>query len=240
MRQLTLIIGAIIFFINSATGQSKTYFGLEFSIFNDIYKIEDQGNALKTVPLTDAQGGINIRQEIKRKIFLEAGVIFKQYWEGFGFRTIPSYSASTDDPSWLIPVRIGANLNIYKEQLYLVPVIGYTYGINPPYGGGGGRGRAQAGTLMISYNYTNAPDSYRYFPLLQTGIGFEFPVLKTFLVSISSSYYSGFKQVTRLDITYTVNGSDPIMATATSKGEFWCGTLGVKYPISNLWVKKEM
>jgi hypothetical protein len=226
-------------FLNSAPGQNKTYFGLEFSVANDIYKITDNGDYLINVPLVNAIGGFNLRQEINRYIFVETGLILKYYWQGFGFKTIPYYGSSSSDPSWIIPVRLGFNFNLYKAKIYLVPVLGYSQGINPSFGYGSGSGKQTSSTTTITYNYTENPDVSRYFPLLQTGIGFEFKLFKTLLFSISTNYYSGFKNTTHLDINYTVNNSNQTTGTAISKGQFWCVSTGLKYPISNFWTMKK-
>jgi hypothetical protein len=143
------------------------------------------------------------------------------------------------DPSWIIPVRLGFNFNLYKAKIYLVPVLGYSQGINPSFGYGSGSGKQTSSTTTITYNYTENPDVSRYFPLLQTGIGFEFKLFKTLLFSISTNYYSGFKNTTHLDINYTVNNSNQTTGTAISKGQFWCVSTGLKYPISNFWTMKK-
>jgi hypothetical protein len=191
------------------------------------------------VPLVNAIGGFNLRQEINRYIFVETGLILKYYWQGFGFKTIPYYGSSSSDPSWIIPVRLGFNFNLYKAKIYLVPVLGYSQGINPSFGYGSGSGKQTSSTTTITYNYTENPDVSRYFPLLQTGIGFEFKLFKTLLFSISTNYYSGFKNTTHLDINYTVNNSNQTTGTAISKGQFWCVSTGLKYPISNFWTMKK-
>jgi len=240
MKKLSLTVIVIICFLNSAPGQNKTYFGLEFSVANDIYKITDNGDYLINVPLVNAIGGFNLRQEINRYIFVETGLILKYYWQGFGFRTIPYYGSSSSDASLLIPIRLGLNFNLYKAKVYLVPVLGYSLGINPPFGYGTGRGKQTSSTTTITYNYTENPNVYQVFSLLQTGIGFEFKLFKTLLFSISTNYYRGFNNTTHLDINYTVNNSNQTTGTAISKGEFWCVSTGLKYPISNFRpMKKE-
>ena len=235
MKRVALTVAIAVCLLNSARAQNKTYFGLEFSVANDLFKIADNGNYLMPVPLVDAQGGFTLRQEINRRVFIETGVILKYYWEGFAFKTIPYYSTSSSDPSWIIPVRFGFDLNLYKEKIYLVPVLGYSFGINPPYGYGLDYGEQKSSTTTINYYSTENPDVSRYFSLLQTGIGFEFLVVKKLLCSISTNYYAGFNKTTQLDITYTVNNTSQMTGTATSKGEFWCVSAGVKYPVSNFW-----
>jgi hypothetical protein len=239
VKQFTLTATLVIYLLNSACGQSKTYFGLEFSVASDIYKITDTGDYLMTIPLVNAQGGFNIRQEVTRSIFVEAGLTVKDNWEGFGFKTIPYYGAGGGELLLIIPVRFGLNLNLYKGKICLVPVVGYSFGINHPFGYGGGYGNQTSGSTSIDYYYMENPDVSRYFSLVQTGIGFEFTLFKTLLFSVSTNYYKGFNKTTHLDITYTVNNSSPMTGTAITTGEFWCVSTGLKYPISNLWTTKK-
>lgn len=238
MKQSTLTVIIIFYYLNAALGQGKTYFGIEFSSANDIYKITDNGNYLMNVPLGNAAGGFYVRQELNKNLFIETGLILKYYWQGFGFKTIPYYGTSSCDPSWIIPVRLGLNLNLYKEKVYLVPVVGYSFGINPPFGYGTGYGNQTSGTTTIEYNYSENPDVARYFSLIQTGIGVEFKLFETLLLSISTNYYSGLNKTTQIDINYTVNNSNQTTGTAISKGEFWCVSTGLKYPISNFWTRE--
>jgi hypothetical protein len=77
----------------------------------------------------------------------------------------------------------------------------------------------------------------RSFPLLQTGLGAEFVLLRTALVSLSANYYTGFKNLIEQDIAYTHNSTSHT-ATGLSKGEMLAFGLAVKYPVSNLWRKK--
>lgn len=238
MKEFTLTSTIILILLSFAHGQHKTYVGLEFSVANDIYKITDNGDYLTSVPLVNAMGGFNLRQEVHSNLFVETGWILKYYWQGFAFKTIPSYGTSSSDPSWIIPLRLGASFNLYKTKIYLVPVLGYSLGINPPFGYGYGSGKQTSGTTTIIYSYTENPDVSRYFSLLQTGMGLEMKLFNTILFSISANYYKGFNKTTQLDITYTVNNSNQMTGTAISKGDFWCVTTGLKYPISNLWPKK--
>ena len=219
--------------------KNKTYLGFEFSVANDLFKISDNGNYLIAVPLWNTPIGLNIRQEINQKMFIETGLIWKQYWDGYGFNTFPYYNSSTSDVSIILPVRYGININLHKEKVYLVPVIGYSFGINPPFGFGYGYGTETSNTTVIHYNETENPDVSRYFSLLQTGLGLDFRVFRTMLLSLSANYYSGFNEITKIDIEYTVNNVGPYIGTAISKGEFWCISTSLKYPISNFWTREK-
>jgi len=237
MKQFTLIVTFITCLLNSAYGQKKTYLGFEFSGANDLYDLTDNGGYLKIVPLDNALGGFTIRQEINSRIFIETGVIMKYLQDGIGFKPIPYYGTSSSDPSWLIPLRFGVDLNLFKEKIFLVPVAGYTVGINPSYGYGVSYGTQTYGTTTITYYSTENPNVSRYSSLLQTGIGFEFKV-KALLFSISTNYYFGFNNIQQWDIKYYVNSAGPYTGKTVDKGEFWCVGVGIRYAISNFWTRK--
>ena len=238
MKQFVLSVVVVICGLNTTNAQNKTYFGLEFSLFRDIHKINDNGNYLMTLPLMEPQGGITVRQEIKKQIFVEAGVIVKPYSDAIGFKPMPVSFVGTEGVSLLIPIRLGLNLNVYEEKIYLVPVIGYSYGANTPSSYGRDSGTQESSTTTITYTSTENPDVSRYASLLQIGIGFEFQIFDVLLLSISTNYYKGYTPIWISDINYTVDNSFSTTGTVTSKGDFWCVSTGLKYPISNFWTTK--
>ena len=214
--------------------KKNTYLGFEVAVANDIYKLTDSGEYLKSVPLYNVAWGFNIRH-IFRQIFVEGGFIIKYYQEGFGFETIPYYATSSSDASWLIPLRGGINLDVYRQKLFWVPVIGYTFGINPPFGYGSGYGTQESNATSIEYTVVEKDNAYRYFSLLQLGAGLETKVFKSLLINLSINYYMGFNTILEEDITYSVNSAPAETGNAISKGNFWNVNMGIKYPISTFW-----
>ncbi len=228
--------------------ENKTYLGLELSFANDLFEITDTGSELKAASLPNTPFGIVLRQDFYRKFYFETGVIWKYFQEGYAFNSIDTYGWESYDPSYLIPFRVGASVNLLKEKIYLVPVIGYSLGVNPwwffydlGYGEGvtyGSGTHTDDGSIVIADNEKTTWES-RTYSLIQTGLGLDFRLFRTMLFSISANYYSGFNEVMKIDIEYTVNNSSPYTGTATSKGEFWCISTALKYPISNFWTKKK-
>lgn len=235
MKQFVLSVVVVICGLNTTNAQNKTYFGLEFSLFRDIHQIRDNGNYLMTLPLMDPQGGITVRQEIQKTVFVEAGVIVKPYSAAIGFKPIPVSFAGTEGLSLLLPIRLGLNLNVYEDKIYLVPVIGYSYSANTPSSYGRDSGTQESSTSTIPYTFTENPDVSHHVSLLQMGVGFEFRIFNVLLLSISTNYYKGYAPIWMSDINYTVNNSSSATGTVTSKGDFWCVSTGLKYPISNFW-----
>jgi hypothetical protein len=246
MKKIILAVVVLFCLAHTANSQNKTYLGLEFSMFHDVTHIQDNSNYLTGFDVFGPQGGITIRQAINRKIFVETGAIVKLYEKGFGFDPSPVYVGLTDpnispgDLSLLIPLRFGLNVNLYQQKIYFVPVIGYSYGINAPsvYEGSSGTRQSFGRAISITYNVTDVDEEYGNFSLLQTGIGFEFHLFRTLLLSISTNYYKGFNEIYQLDIDYTVDNSNPTSGTITSKGDFWCVSTGIRYPISNFWTSR--
>jgi hypothetical protein len=221
--------------VTNVLAQNKTYLGIELAATNDQLTIVDNGADLKSVPLVEGLWGFTIRQEFKHTFFVETGLIRKYYFEGFGFHGSDTYGTSSAFDAWIIPFRIGSRIDLYKRSIHLVPLIGYSLGINSDYGYDGfGRGRQYRGDLMIVYEYTSRSVSKNYF-LMQAGLGLEFELFKILLLSISTNYYSGMKDVSRLDIAYTVGNSPTRTAKAVSSGDFLSFGTSIKFPVSYFW-----
>ncbi len=230
---------ALAFLLTTASAQKNTYIGGEGAVSHDVYEIIDNGNLLKKVPLLTGYFGFNIRQDLSSTVFVETGLLRKYYDEGIGFKTSPGYSSGNEISGWFIPLRLGTRINLRKQKVHLVPVIGYTLGINSDYGYGDG---GSAGSEIykqdtISYRNYAKLSLRRTFPLLQTGMGVEFILLRTALVSLAANYYTGFTNLIEQDIEYTHN-STTYTAKGLSKGEIASFGVAVKYPINHLWSSK--
>lgn len=241
MLKLTFITLVFSFAFITVVGQNNTYIGIEGAANNDVYDIIDNGSLLKHVPLITGYFGLNIRQDISSSVFLETGLLRKYYDEGIGFKSSSFYTESNAINAWLIPLRLGVRfklLNLRKQKLYVVPVIGYVFGINSDYGyGDGGEGGSQTMTQdTITYNVYSKLSLRRGFPLLQTGLGVEFSLFRVVLLSVNANYYTGFKNLIEQNIEYTQN-SVSNTAKGLSKGEIMAFGLSARYPISHIWRK---
>lgn len=244
MRKKTLTAAAVFLTATVALSQkAKTYFGGQVGIVSDRYELVDNGGGLQNVRFLNGIWGINLRQDFNR-FFLETGIIRKEYSQGVVFKIEGrGHGSSSGTQAWLIPLRLGTTINLHKQKIYLVPVIGYSHSIHSGYGSGSRRGsggvilRGPGGEDSARYNLASRYDFAKTFPLLQTGMGLEFILFKRALLSLSANQYTGFKKISRQDITYSVNNAPEQTATAFSKGEFFSVELGLKYPVSNLWTK---
>jgi len=241
MLKLTFVTLILNLAVITAVAQKNTYLGFEGAVNNDVYDIIDNGSLLKKVPLITGYFGLNVRQDISSTVFLETGLLKKYYDEGIGFKVSSSYTEGNAISTWLIPLRLGVRLkilNLKKQKLYLVPVIGYVIGINSDYGyGDGGEGGSEIMAQdTISYSVYSKLSLRRTFPLLQTGMGVEFSLFRIVLLSVSANYYTGFKNLIEQNIEYTHN-SVSNTAKGLSKGEIMAFGLSAKYPISQIWRK---
>ena len=222
--------------LSNTFAQKHTYIGAEAAVNHDVYNFIDNGTLLKDGAIISGYFGLNIRQDLTAKTFVETGLLRKYYYEGIGFTPFPSYSSGNAINAWLIPLRLGTRLNISNHKVYLVPVIGFTLGINSDYGyGDGGIGGYEMNNKDTIYHATYSKLSLtRTFPLLQTGMGVEFTFLRTAIISFAANYFTGFKNVIEQDIQYTHN-SVSNSGKGLSKGEMVSFGLAIKYPVSKLW-----
>ena len=240
MKHFFLTPAIIIFLFNcNLCGQNKTYFGLEVAMTHEVFEISDNGSDLKSVPIIDGFWGFNFRRDINNYLFLETGLIRNYYDVGFGFKTVGSFGTTNAMKTWIIPLRLGTKINLYKRKIFLVPVIGYSINISPNHPSrSSGSGYIKSKSDSVSFNFASYSGLTLHFSLLQTGIGFEFKLFNTAIFSINTNYYTGFQKVIQLDINYRVNNLPQMSGHGFSKGEFWNLGVGLKYPVSNFWKKR--
>ena len=235
----TALLACMIFTITApAFSQNKTWLGIEGNIASDQYKEIDAGGYLKSPPLLAALAGVNIRQEIGQTIFVETGLMMKNYDEGIHFKGEPSYGVSTGFVAWIIPLRVGAKFKLTRK-LNILPVVGYSYCINNDfdYGAGNGGGITTTSEHRWEYSYISSYQN-KTFGLIQSGAAFQFSFFRRAVLNVSGNYYFGLRDVVRQDISYVVDNNPPQTAVMKSKGQFWSVGVSMQYPISNFWTKK--
>ena len=232
--------------------QNKTYVGLEVGVSNDIYQIFENnvekenggsGSQLKKVPLLSGIRGLNIRQEIGSRFFVETGVIEKRYQTGIGFKAECGYTTTDAFTSLIIPIRFGTSINFFKDKVRLTPVIGYSFSRNylPPFHGGlsGEEYGSQPPAAGNSYKYQYSTQFHaKNHSLLQTGLGLDVLLGKSWMASFSANYYTGFNKVISQDIRYSVNNNPVQAAQAYSTGNMFTVGVGLKYSLGFLQKRK--
>ena len=238
MKRFSLLAAFSFTFLLSGMAQNRTLIGIEGNLTSDYYKINDPGNEMKKTPIAGGLAGIVVRQEIGKKIFLETGVMMKNYDEGISFKKDFGYSTSTGFSAWVIPLRAGMVIPMGWKRLRLVPVIGYALGINRDfyYGAGGGGGTTITNSHTVSYEYYSDYKN-EVFHLLQAGLGLQFRFFKRGNLTVSGNFYPGLTKVMEQNITYNIDNGPTQFATSEGRGRFWTIGLGIQYPISQLWKK---
>lgn len=242
MKKNIFAIIILIVLTQSGFSQNKTYFGGEFAMTGDIYDINDPCNLITATSLITGSWGFTIGQEINKNFLIETGLIRKYYDEGFGYNveSLILGSSSNAFNTWQIPLRLKSRINLINERLFLTATIGYHFSINTEYGFGGGSGGGGLvdGNDTIRVSYTINDSITKTFSLIEAGLGFEYVVFDGFIISLSSSYYSGLRKAYQLDMTTEGYNCSSDNAYGISKGGYWNIAIGVKYSISNLWKKK--
>jgi hypothetical protein len=244
MIRTALLIFVSLFFSIHAFGQYKTWLGGEGAATNDFYHITDNGNMLrKFAPLVSGIGGVNVRQELLKNFFLEVAVLWTEYEEGVRFHNASGYGSGNAIDAVIIPLHLGKKFNLVKHKLFLAPVVGYSYCINKDYGYDDTSGPNGEGVdplkngQSVHYTETEHASFSKTYPLIQTGVDVEFIFLKSAMFFLSVNYYTGMRKVIQEDITYSVDNTAPQTATAVSKGQMLTLGGGLKYAISDLWLR---
>lgn len=236
LARLAILISFLVVLENSVFAQRKTFLGLEGSIANDLYEVEDNGYGLESVPLYTNAWGISIRQELNNKLFLEVGILTKTYWLSAAFNP-EFYVYHASCKTLLIPVRLGYSIKLSKN-IFLLLMPGVVLGINRDDHLDSGTSWLIEGNSRTDFSYEENEEVSKYFMLLNPTIGIEQKFFKgTVPLSLFLVRNFGFTKMQQLDITYSTNGSAPVSAKEISYGEFWSLGLSLKYPISNIWQK---
>jgi hypothetical protein len=233
MIKSNLIFGCLLFSLTLAA-QKNIYVGVEIGAANDRLQFFDDADHVVNAPLANVRAGMIIGYTFHNSLAIEAGVIRKNYKEGFGFdfETFESYNNSTSIRTWQFPLRLKPKVRVFEDNVFFTPTIGFNYCINLDHrfhSGGGGSGGSPEETLR--YNYAVDYGLTRSFPLVETGLGIEVHVLKKASISFLASYFTGFKPVVDIDLIYTVNDGPDTPVQAHSKGEYASFYIGLRYPI---------
>lgn len=238
MKEALLSLPVLLIITMTVHSQKIMYIGIEGGITHDVYDQVDDGASVKKGVLITACYGVTVARDISEKAFTEISISRKHYDEGIGFTNSPGFTSTNAFDALSVGVRLGARINLSKEKIHLVPVIGYCR-VYPGLGYGDAdlSGFTITSTDTITYNVHSKMDLGGPFPLIQTGIGVQFNIRRTLLLSFSANYFTGFLNVIEQDIEYTHNGS-AYTAKGLSKGEYFALSFGVKYPFSASLRKK--
>lgn len=223
-------------------GQRRTYAGIETAVTNDVIEIRESGSEITSRPLIGGRFGFLISQEISDYGRVEIGFTYKDYQEGFAFKTFSGTVSSEAVAALCIPLRIHPKIPIVRERLYISPVVGVAYAWIP--GGsleGESKVKVNSGTDSISFiSYGNYGVTRSFF-LFQTGLSLDFIFRDDASLTLFSTRYGGHNVIYHNNFSYQKNNSPLVYGETFSKGTFW-DIIGISYiyPISKIWQKKSV
>lgn len=244
MMKSVIINLAVLTLSIKSFGQKTTYVGIESGPKFEVYESTDHGNALQTDPFFHSPiYGLTIGQEINNVFTLETGFFINDYGQSYRIDGQGAVALiSNAITSYQIPVRIKARLNVLKDKLSLETTVGYTLAINSNYGSSG-YGSANYGSLA-SPNSDNIRTEYlanyslvKSFGLIEAGVAVNFTFNNSMICYLAANYLTGMRRVVEMDVKYWTNFGPERTGTIFSNGDYYSITLGMKYPISNLWAK---
>jgi hypothetical protein len=245
----TFFTALLTFFISLTYAQQSTHFGVEFGVSKDIYRLfensskepNENGMQLRSVRPPSAIFGFNVRQDLNTTFYVETGLLSKTYERALAFEFEQGHTSSTAFKSLMIPVRIGAKVNLYKEKIQLTPNIGYSFVKNflPPFGGGRGEGHGTynyPSTISTKYSYSSQHHAKSH-ALFQTGIGIDIKMSRSITLSLSGKHYEGSKKIISQDIKYSVNNQPEQTAHSYSTGDMRTYNIGFRCSLGNILKK---
>ncbi len=214
--------------------QSTTYIGAEVAYSADFFKISDPGGRVTHPDISSALWGATIRHTLSKHLFLEGGIYTRAYKLGLAFDH--SYGSSgTDRTGYLVPLRVGGRLPLFKGTVAICPVAGFTFGVTDEGLGG----------LLDSASYQDAATSIRYmytttypsqvFSLVQAGIGIDIRLWPKTLLSLSTNFYGGINKILTQQIGYVPGNGAAVKATQHSNGGFYTVGIGLRREVN--WFK---
>lgn len=244
MKINRLVISILTILISSEMfSQKNTCLGFETAISKDISEFSDNGDRLKSYnSFGSGLLGVTIEREVNNYITISTGIIRKYYNIGYSI-DLAEYPVRTTliqvMNSWQIPLRFTTRMNLFEEKISLSTLVGINYCSNSvdKY-----RSIYDKDTLLedktgsvdtLILNKILTPELTKSFFLLKTGIGIDFRILKKTFLTLSTSYNTGFRKISQLDVNYQVNSS-VMNGKIYSKGEYWDIGIGLKYTINNI------
>jgi len=227
------VLAFSIFTIFTLTAQNNISIGLEGGPSLDRYEMQDDGGRLVALDLYNGAVGMNVGYHFMNYFSLETALIFKDYTKGYAFAIqnrevgFSGFAFST----FQIPLRIRGSIPLYKDKIFLSTVVGYHHSFI--------RSSSKGELSIVSVGSEHAFESNEIysetvvdqFSLMETGLGLEFSLINGLLFRASASYFTGFKDVTRTDLQYSLNGSLFKNASVRSKGEYASINLGLIYSL---------
>ena len=243
MHIKTIITPVLLLFTLSSFAQNRTYLGIEAGPKFEVYDHVDNGEALYTKPFFFSPVfGVTVGQEINNIFTVETGFFVNEYGESYRIRGDIGWTSVSGIIAYQIPLRLKARLDLIKDRLSLVSTIGYTLAINNDYGYDAYGSSLSTSSLPGFNQRTETVDTSRYlkntYGMLETGLALEYEFKNALSLYLSANYLRGFSRVTEIDVRYRIDNGPEQTGTVFSNGDYYSVVMGVRYPISNLWMKR--
>ena len=243
--KLVASICLIVFTCVSASAQeNRTWLGFDFGASSNQSVAVDFGTNLQAIASTSAAWGAHIRQDFKNASFVEAGFLRNNYTPGYYFKSLGNVGTAglgKDIRTMQIPLRLGKRINVYKNKWYLVPVIGYAFGmnLNPNKRFGSLVGTSSNYRDTVSY-IADLKGLKHYFSLVQAGLNIECNLNKAMIFCMAINYNGCFQPIAHTDLIYRINGQPNSTARIVSNGSNLYYGIALKLELGLLWssVKK--
>ncbi len=183
--------------------QHKYEVGIEFGATNDLYDFNDPGGYLKKTAAVSGAGGINFRHNLKKNLFLEAALIYRESQFGFRFQSQQGGSYTNQDELLMLPLRAGYYFKL-SDKISISPIIGVAPVYRSFAGSGASSGAFTSNNTTVFYSYTGKDTRKDFFFLLQGGVSLDYIFSDKWRFSFNPNFYYGFKTINIHEMDYTV------------------------------------
>lgn len=245
MKNLFLLIVAFLIIQPFTYAQNNTSIGLEFGPKFEMYKSIDYGGYVFTFPFLSmpvigicVEQEFNISEQNDYKMAFETGLRLVDYYESYRIKTIRQYSMSNAIFVYQIPIKLKIKIPLPENNISLNPAFGLSlnYNSDNTSSGGGGVYFEDEVDKIIATDTSNYSLKKTYL-LFEFGLSLNFKLKNDLELYCSGSYYLGSSRVIDIDVFYTVNSSYMYKADVFSNGDYFSFVFGLKYPISNIWLR---
>lgn len=244
MKKLTTLSLFIFALVTCKAQENRTWLGADIGFSNNYSFATDFGNNIKVIPSPNGTWGIHVRQDFKYATFVEVGFLRNNYTPGYYFKSLGNVGTAglgKGIRTLQIPLRLGKRINVYKNKWYLVPVIGYAFGMNLNPNKHFGSLVGTSSNYRDTVNYiADIKGLKQYFSLIQSGLNIECNLNKGMIFCMSVNYNGCFQPIAQTDLIYHSNRQPNSTARIVSKGSNLYYGIALKLDLNLLWsgVKK--
>ena len=218
-----------------AFSQNKLWIGTNAAVNYDHYQINDPGGQLSEKPAVAWLFGFNVEKEFSNIFTFGTGIHFKTYMARAKNMNSTIYETSFN--SLQIPIYLKAGKYFNNRLFKLNLITGGNYVINVNYGkkyyGTGGSSFSGFSSFVFNSFEVNGNLKQSFF-LLHGGGGIAFTIFKKCKLELNVIRHIGFSEVTKVDVNYSINGSEAPPAMMISKGSFTVTSLQFFHPLNTL------